>query len=541
MPIRTPCSRLLACRPADLICRCEYLGDGRLSLRLQRVAHRAPDADWIWVRRLVGRLKYTTHATTPPCCYAGSKRTLNNMSRIGGPASNIFASTHNQALGRWLLPMLLHWSEWVHRRVTTVSFVNERQFHRHVSIDFTIPIWRASPGYNSSEEAHLVPITLLEKRHDVLRDVNVFNESGASVSILITQEVWAIASVMLQDVFRASLGTSVLTHCQMHHIEQVVCASPDKARAHLQQLTKVLRKVRGDQITEAARLAFSALANDLADNFIMVALVSGQPGQRRIVKFDYEDEARSFHCPRAIWSTTKSSWGRLAERIKNWPSLIAVQVGLTPLPIVLGIRDVAYAKSYHIELPSPDGLYFLRASFDKYEEGKWKPLTDSGPSERAHLYLYNQARDIRTRLTAEFCMQPGDWPTLGFTSAILTFAILIAGVVLHQVFGRHADIGGAAAVLAVLPGVLAAMYLRSGEHPILRWMVRGIRLMVIALMILSLASAGLLVVRPALPSWVWLILTVISFMFVCLMLGTLVRSRRPPSEADDDGIRQGVR
>ena len=345
---------------------------------------------------------------------------------------------------------------------------------------------------------------------------------------------------MLQDLLRAALGTSILTRSQVHDIEQVVCAPSDNARAHLERLSEALREARGDQITEAAKLAFSALANDLTDNFIMVALVSGRLGQRRILKFDYEDEARSSHQPSAVWSV-KSSGRRLAARVKGWPPLIAAQIGLVPLPIVLGIRDVAYAMSYHIELPSPDGLYFLRASFDKHEEGTWKPLTDSGPSERAHLYLYNQPRDIRTRLTAQFCMQPGDWPTLGLTSATLTFGILIAGVILHQVLGRHADIGGAAAVLAVLPGVLAAMYLRSGEHPILRWMVRGIRLVVIALMILSLASAGLLVVKPALPSWVWLILTIISFIFVCLMLGALVRSWRPLSETDDEKIRQGVR
>src|ERR1700683_1813679 len=77
------------------------------------------------------------------------------MSRTNRIVSSTFGSTHSQASGRWLLPMLLHWNEWVHRRVTTVSFVNERQFYRHVSIDFTIPTWRASPGYNSIDSAHI--------------------------------------------------------------------------------------------------------------------------------------------------------------------------------------------------------------------------------------------------------------------------------------------------------------------------------------------------------------------------------------------------
>ena len=163
---------------------------------------------------------------------------------------------------------------------------------------------------------------------------------------------------MLQDLLRTSLDTSVLTRDQVNDIEQVVCAPSDKAHAHLEQLGAALRKTKGDQITEAAKLAFSALANDLADNFLMVALVSGRPGERRILKFDYEDEARSSRQPTAVWSA-KSSWGRLAARVKDWPPLIAAQIGLAPLPIVLGIRDVAYATSYHIELHHRTAFIFF--------------------------------------------------------------------------------------------------------------------------------------------------------------------------------------
>ena len=451
------------------------------------------------------------------------------MGRIGEAMPGASAAAQRHAVGRWLLPMLLHWGEWVHRRVTHVSFINERQFSRHVSIDFTIPTWRASPGYSGIKEVHVIPVTLLEKRHSVLKHVNVVDGSGGSVSILITQEVWAIASELLQDLLRAAMGASELKSSQIDDIEQIVCAPSETARAHLEKLTVLLAKIPGDQVAETAKVAFSALADDLADNFIMLALVTGLPGQRRILKFDYEDEATRSRNPPIVWSSERR-WRQLATNVRAWPSLIATQVGLTSLPIVLGIRDVAYALSYHIELPSPDGLYLRRASFDKYEKAEWKRLVVSGPSERAHLYLYSQPRDVRTRLTAEFCMQPGDWPTLGLTSAAMTFGILIVGLVLHQFFGRHADIGGASAVLAVLPGVLAAVYIRGGEHPILRWMVRGIRLMVIALMILSLASAGILVVRPALPSWIWLVLTIFSFLLVCLMTGTLVQSWRPRNE-----------
>lgn len=118
-------------------------------------------ADWIWYQWVANRFKYITHAAPSACCRAENKCIVTSVSEISNSVPDIFARTHHQALGRWLLPMLLHWNEWVHRRVTTVSFVNERQFHRHVSIDFTIPTWRASPGYNSTEGHTLSPLLCL--------------------------------------------------------------------------------------------------------------------------------------------------------------------------------------------------------------------------------------------------------------------------------------------------------------------------------------------------------------------------------------------
>lgn len=477
----------------------------------------------------------TTPRVTPLARWAGITGICRNRSRVSGVASrdelvfHHFPEDEVRSLGRWLVPMLLHWNHWVHRRVTTLSFLNERRLSRHVSIDFTIPTWLPAPEFSRASGLRAIPITFLEKRHAVLSGVDIFDESGRALPVMVTQDTWWAGRAMLEDLFRVAAQGAPLSAAQVGQIQDIVCTEPRRAHDAVAHLIAELSARGETDVYEPARSAFAALASDLADNFLLVAMLAGSPGQRRVIKFEYEDECKVAY-RREGGAASDSRRERMTLALRTWPLSLAVQAGLAPLPIVLGVRDVAYALSYHVEIPSPDGLYFLKAAVEKGEGGRWDSLECTGACERAHLYLYNQHRSIETRLDVEFRMRAGDWPALGLTSAALTFAILLAGAVLHQYFGRHPDIGGAAAVPAVLPGLLVAMYLRSGEHPILRWMVRGIRLIVVALITISLATAGSLAVRPSLPVSVWLVLTSLSLVLLCLMVVTFaaaLRSRAP--------------
>lgn len=475
----------------------------------------------------------------PPARWAVTIGVSGTWSRVSGVASrdelvfHHFSADEVRSLGRWFVPMLLHWNHWVHRRVTTLSFLNERRLSRHVSIDFTIPKWRQAPELSLAAGLRAIPVTFLEKRHAVLSGVNIYDEFGRALPVMVTQDTWCVGRAMLEDLFRVAAQGAPLSLAQVGRIQDIVCTEPTRAHDAVAHLVTEL-SARGETgIYEPAQSAFAALASDMADKFLLVAMLPGSPGERRVIKFEYEDECQVAYRHEG-GAAADGRRERLALALRSWPRSMAVQAGLAPLPIVLGVRDVAYALSYHIEIPSPDGLFFLRAAIEKGEGGRWVSLERTGACERAHLYLYNQHRSIETRLDVEFRMQAGDWPAVGLTSAALTFAILLAGAVLHEFFGRHPDIGGAAAVPAVLPGVLAAMYLRSGEHPILRWMVRGIRLMVVALITISLASAGSLAVRPGLPVSVWLVLTLVSLVLLCLMIVTFavsLRSRTSTREA----------
>jgi len=379
-----------------------------------------------------------------------------------------------------------------------------------------------------------IPVTLLGKRHGVLSHVDVYDESGRVLPIMVTQDVWRIGRSMLEDLLRTAIGSPVLPNDYARQIEQIVSSSAHNSVKVTAQLLAELenRYPEKTAVAENAALAFGTLATDLAEQFLLVALISGSPGQRRVVKFEYEDECLATYSHQR--AKPKEAAKRLVATLKALPAVVATQVGLTPLPMVIGMRDVAYALSYHVEIPSPDGLYLLRCSFDQDNAGSWEQLVSAGVSERAHLYLYNQHRSVKTILRAQFCMQPSDWPALGLTSAALTFGILVAGLVLHQFLGRHPDVGGAPAVLAVLPGVLAAMYLRSGEHPTLRWMVRGIRMVVVLLMAISLASAGTLAVRPGPAVWVWSLLTILAFALLCVQIAIFVKTWRPPGSRHSD-------
>ena len=340
---------------------------------------------------------------------------------------------------------------------------------------------------------------------------------------------------MLEDLHRAATGKVVLSQELIDQINQLVCSPAHRAVEYAEQLIADLKRIA---VYEDAAIAFETLARDLAEQFLLVVLIAGVPGQRRVLKFEYEDECRIAYSYRRAGQ--EKGFRQFVRALKAIPTFIAVHAGLEPLPITLGVRDVAYALSYHIEIPSPDGLYLLRASLDKDVPGSWEQLVYTGASERAHLYLYDQPRSVKTRVQAHFCMDPSGWPALGLTSAGLTFAILAGGLILHQFFGRHPDTGGAPAVLAVLPGVLAALYLRSGEHPILRWMIRGIRVFVVLLIAIALASAGMLAVRPGPAVWAWLCLTVSALVLFCVLVVIFAKTwRRSPDKWERPTVIKG--
>src|SRR6202035_1512171 len=64
-------------------------------------------------------------------------------------------------IGRNMMPLLLGFPRWVHRRVETIEFVHETRVRRSVSLDFTIPGFALPRLQTPAGERILVPLALL--------------------------------------------------------------------------------------------------------------------------------------------------------------------------------------------------------------------------------------------------------------------------------------------------------------------------------------------------------------------------------------------
>src|SRR4051812_28192408 len=134
------------------------------------------------------------------------------------PEEALDASLTNLAAATFVL--LLHPDLWVHRRVESFEFIDERTVRRRTSVDFTLPEL-CQPVDWIGQEVLLAPITLLRKR--VLVDFDLRTEGGAALPLLTAGEGGRVAGEMLVNAARAHLDPDPLDS----EVEKLLRAIPD--------------------------------------------------------------------------------------------------------------------------------------------------------------------------------------------------------------------------------------------------------------------------------------------------------------------------
>ena len=115
---------------------------------------------------------------------------------------------------------------------------------------------------------------------------------------------------------------------------------------------------------------------------MLIALLRAEPGSRRILKLAYGKQAT----PTPTASTRREA--------------IAAGLGLVPVDFDVPITDIPAPSSFHVEVPSPDGLYIQQAEIAVRTSGEmaWcallEPKARSGPTKRANIYAPRQPRAI---------------------------------------------------------------------------------------------------------------------------------------------------
>ncbi len=414
-----------------------------------------------------------------------------------------------------LLPLLLFPKSWVHRRVETITILDNARVRHHISIDFTID----ADGLGDLNRLP-VPLTLMRKqlpareagseRWNRLVGFSLTDETGASLPLLTRQEGAEVSAQVLALVIGAYVRRNepqrTLTPADMSLIRQLIDSETEPAQVTLQQL-------RDSRLIPAAGVSASsdqhfvsssqeemlavdsyaeALATDFASSYLLLTPLHRHQLGRRITKFVYEDE---FHPP---------------TRKRHAPATF---------PLMLS--NIGSASSYHFQIVAPSDVIFDPPSDVGFyaPEGGGEVEVDID-ADRLSVYCHSVGRGGYLLIDLRFKPDPNGFARIATYVSLSVFVILGAGL-LARVFFNARPLGEAVpAVLVALPGVYAAYGIRADEHKLTSLVMREPRTAVmlsagisfVAAASLALDWGGRVGIAGPLPHWrmwLWLLLLVV--------------------------------
>jgi hypothetical protein len=414
-------------------------------------------------------------------------------------------------VGRGIAYLLLRTRDWVHRRVEFIHFLDAENVQRQMSVDFTLPTLAArSVAELFRVTGPMVPVASLQKER--LQRFSVWAEDGQSVPMLTANQNGRLAGACLVSMATDVLGADTSLPDNLARVLREIAAAPSTTAAWIleelrdrpERLARRLGRLRGlmlgSNVVQArprcvdlliglaphaelvSRLladgALNAMAEELAQQFIMVVPLESDSGRRRVLKFNYEEPVRS---------------KRRGQLLLRPAAQVLESVGFKARRVDFDRLGVGHAESHHVEIAAPQQLEFIEATLKAVDQETDERYSDAIPrgeltGERVHLYQRGRSRStlaaVRVRLRAEFIGLPLTAPAL----ASLTAAVLLIGDARTAQLSKEAG----AALLLIGPTLLAAFLVRPGEHPMATRLLLGVRALVVLSGLCSLVAAAAL-------------------------------------------------
>lgn len=231
-----------------------------------------------------------------------------------------------------VIDMVVGFPEWVHRRKERAEIASGARVQIHCSLDFTVPrLGRERTRWLNDREIVLVPIDVLEKQPLIAFDCR--DGDGSPVPVLSRRQNGIVAeAAMLHWAATITVAADTpLTRTTAERVADITQGKPAEARALVREL---LAGDAPDQRALADDPGFMAMLTWLAGNFLLVAVVEMQPGDRRIIKYSYEYQ-----------------WPQLARPLTE-------RLGFKPTMMAVPVQMFRECESYHFEAVAPDGTDF---------------------------------------------------------------------------------------------------------------------------------------------------------------------------------------
>lgn len=385
-------------------------------------------------------------------------------------------------LGTIAVGLALTFPLWVRRRKTTYRYIDDTTVEQRVSIDFRLPRESALPlgGRVRPGTTIYVPIDIAVKRP--LVRFSVTDEQANALSLLNTTENGGLVTAGLSALISGLAGAG-----------NRGTAAPEELGREIGRIVTA-RESAGQDIVEAALNSdqplgrvlrpsdqYRSLVRSLGSGFLMLVPITYEPGRDRVLKFE---------------NRTVQAWPAGRTWTRRVASVLAA-VGLTDRTHAFDDLRIGWAQGTHFEFEAPPEVHLAEARLDTHQfdpvRGRrhefprrrvaWhtpqvdlhtSPRVVYDPHESDDIATQDMLRCYRDRASVRLRLGP---PFGGAVLAMFVTSLIVAAL-LWVVEDRLVELDGqtSAAVLLLLPALLAAYLVRPGEHAFATRLLRGVRL-----------------------------------------------------------------
>jgi hypothetical protein len=375
-----------------------------------------------------------------------------------------------------LYALVVEPSAWIHRRVEKIEVLDESLVQRRVSIDLTLRSEQEAFSPPGADSIGVLPLTLLRK--EALRNFDLRDAVGCPLSMLSRAENERLAAASLIFSAEGVLGDAL--PCELEaSLRRVAGAEPEESWGELESWRGRSRRSSDPHHEKWAALldaeSFCEQAEALADNFILMAAVDLELDRRLLYKLSYEEPFGE-----------EDGFGFFKDA--------AVRLGWRRKGITIEAPGVAACASYHLEMAAPADLEIDAAHLRlaATSGGQQPPPQDAFDDnrQRAHLYVADVGPGVNATALVFLRRCRDSYLSAALLTGFLITALLAGALPRLEEISRPAQSQTAAALLLVVPTILAAYIVRPGEHRLasrVSWGVRGFLLVAAACALVGVA------------------------------------------------------
>lgn len=407
------------------------------------------------------------------------------------------SAKNTRIVGETILDLMLAGERWVHRRVETLTLVNTEVVRRGLSVDFTLPKKLYTPLRTSDkQDLYIIPFTMLPRTLEAMR-FDVRDQHGLSMPMFLKEHssrltaaaLLALASRVLRDkgmkpadVLRGALGNvlSTIPFTKYYREAQELAESILFPESEAWRVSRADIKAREILSNDSDFPDFLALVT--GSSLVSIPYV-GKPGIRQILKLTYDEGVR-VQPLEGDDRTLRMSLGWVART--------------TSIPIALS----GGAGSYHVQVDAPPNMEFTATQLRSHQPLSLvrKPVSkrslpepsyiDFNPGYARHSHLYvpkaHQLASGRVilslRVERESILSGGVW-----AGAVIAIVLWVYYQYIDQLVRQS---GTVVAFFALIPGLVTIYYIRPGEHPLARRLLRFPRVLLTISALLPLVAVG---------------------------------------------------